>query len=336
MTDGRKVAGRVAAVRPARFDKGWTRQKKGGAMAANGGCEEQTWYTPDVARTWEDIEDRHRRYSCPAPGSGCYWIFRGDKACSTLETKLERAFEDYAVPDARKAQYEMEMIREFQRKGGLYLENEPDKDDVLEWLALMRHYGAPTRLLDWTYSFYVAVFFALADDLDGAVWAFDAAAVNSSERVKSAIRAGGGGERLHELQQRLAGMDNILTVRRRWEKLDDLAVVAYLLLAEEPMPLVFVVNPFRLNRRLIIQQALFLISGDICRPFVENLRQSYNHDDAALRAHLHKIVLKPDKKERNRILRELRGMNISTEVLFPDLSGFAQSLAQRLAYADIF
>ncbi len=296
---------------------------------------EQTWYTADVAQTWEDIEDRHKRYSCTSPGSNCHRIFRGDTAAATLETKLEKAFADYGVPEAQQAQYEMEMIREFQRKGGLYLEHEPDKDDVLEWLALMRHYGAPTRLTDWTYSFYVAVHFALADDLQGAVWAFDAAPVNKTDWIKGIISARGGDERLRALQRTLARMDNVLTVRRQWEQLDDLALVTYLL-AEEPLPLVFVVNPFHLNRRLIIQQALFVISGDIRRPFVENLRQSFDRDDATLRAHLHKIMLRPDKQERNRILRELRSMNISTEVLFPDLSGFAQSLAQRLAYVDVF
>jgi hypothetical protein len=56
----------------------------------------------------------------------------GDTAGAVLETKLERAFEDFGVPQDKKRQYEMEMIREFQRKAGLYLDSEPDKDDVLE------------------------------------------------------------------------------------------------------------------------------------------------------------------------------------------------------------
>jgi hypothetical protein len=305
-------------------------------MSDSGGHPEPTWYTTEVAETWEDIEARHKWFSCQPAGLDCYWIFRGDTAGAILETKLERAFADYGVPQDKKRQYEMEMIREFQRKAGLYLDREPDKDDVLEWLALMRHYGAPTRLTDWTYSFYVAVHFALADDLEGAVWSFNAARVNRSDRMRQAIADAGGGARLQELQQRLAGMDNVLTVRRQWDKLGDLALVSYLLLAEEPLPLVYVVNPFRLNRRLIIQQALFVTSGDIRRPFVDNLRHSYGNDEAAIRTDLRKIVLRPSKKERNRILRELRAMNISTEVLFPDLSGFARSLIQQLAYVDIY
>lgn len=305
-------------------------------MSGSEGHPKPTWYTTESARTWEDIEGRHKGYACLPVGPDCRWIFRGDSAGAVLETKLELAFEDYGVPEDRKRVYEMEMIREFQRKAGLYLDREPDKDDVLEWLALMRHYGATTRLTDWTYSFYVAVHFALADHLEGAVWAFNAARVGRSDHVRKAIVDAGGGAALQELQGRLAGMDNVLTVRRQWDKLSDLAVVSYLLLADNPLPLVHVVNPFRLNRRLIVQQALFLIAGDVCRSFVENLASSYDNDEAALRTDLHQIVLQPDRQERNRILRELRAMNISTEVLFPDLSGFARSLAQQLAYADVY
>jgi hypothetical protein len=180
------------------------------------------------------------------------------------------------------------------------------------------------------------VHFALADDVEGAVWAFNAAAVNRSDPARQAIAEAGGGQQLSELHRRLVGMDNVLTVRQQWGKLADLAIASYLLLTEHPIPLVVAVNPFRLNRRLIIQQGLFLISGDVRRPFVENLRHSYRDDDAAIRARLCKIVLRPEKAERNRILRALRSMNISTEVLFPDLSGFARSLTQRLAYAETF
>jgi hypothetical protein len=60
-----------------------------------------------------------------------------------------------------------------------YTLHTPEADNVMEWLALMRHYGAPTRLLDCTYSFFAAVYFALEDfeleDAEGecAVWALN-------------------------------------------------------------------------------------------------------------------------------------------------------------------
>ncbi len=41
-------------------------------------------------------------------------------------------------------------------------------------VAVMQHYGGPTRLLDWSFSPLVALFFAAVDhhDLDGCVWSF--------------------------------------------------------------------------------------------------------------------------------------------------------------------
>ena len=53
------------------------------------------------------------------------------------------------------------------------MERKLSDDTMGEWLALMQHYHAPTRLLDWTASFYVALYFAAQDDrTDGAVWLF--------------------------------------------------------------------------------------------------------------------------------------------------------------------
>jgi hypothetical protein len=43
----------------------------------------------------------------------------------------------------------------------MYLKFLPPDDKKLEWLAIMQHYGAPTRLLDVTLSPHIAAFFAL-------------------------------------------------------------------------------------------------------------------------------------------------------------------------------
>ena len=49
--------------------------------------------------------------------------------------------------------------------------NCPAHTDHVSWLPLMRHYGLPTRLLDWTESLLVATYFATAlQDKDGTIW----------------------------------------------------------------------------------------------------------------------------------------------------------------------
>jgi FRG domain len=46
------------------------------------------------------------------------------------------------------------------------------RGDLVNWWVSMQHYGAVTRLLDWTESPYVATYFAVAgrEDVPGALW----------------------------------------------------------------------------------------------------------------------------------------------------------------------
>ena len=58
----------------------------------------------------------------------------------------------------------------------------PQRYDRASWLTLMQHYGLPTRLLDWSESPLVALYFALSSDedakTDAAVWVLNPMELN--------------------------------------------------------------------------------------------------------------------------------------------------------------
>jgi len=68
----------------------------------------------------------------------------------------------------------------------------PPLDDVVGWLAAMQPYGVPTRFLDWSYSAYVALFFAVENPTAeefAALWAIrtDTVVQRSRELVNTLL-----------------------------------------------------------------------------------------------------------------------------------------------------
>jgi hypothetical protein len=60
----------------------------------------------------------------------------------------------------------------FRQRARMYSSKLPAWDDFLGWLLMMQHHTSPTRLLDWTDNFLVALFFAVRERRDehGEVW----------------------------------------------------------------------------------------------------------------------------------------------------------------------
>ncbi len=65
---------------------------------------------------------------------------------------------------------ETHFFNKFKQDASIILDRQPKSE--FDWLFLMQHYGVPTRLLDWSESPLVALFFALngQDDSEGALW----------------------------------------------------------------------------------------------------------------------------------------------------------------------
>jgi hypothetical protein len=96
--------------------------------------------------------------------------------------------------------------------------------------------------------------------------------------------------------------------------------------------LVYPVTPFKLHERLVSQQGVLLLPGDISKAFDDNL--SANGYSSKSKDNLIRFGIKVNIKERNEIFHLLHRMNINRVTLFPGLVGFAESLKIRLAFPE--
>jgi len=234
------------------------------------------------------------------------WAFRGQgDATWPLQSALSRYLLAYQINKQAWRGQEERILRLFRRKSHLLLEHIPDADDSFQWLALMQHHGAPTRLLDLTWSPYVAAFFALERATkDAAVWALFPARI--SHLSEQTIRGG----------KVIQPLDMGPWVKGNFER--------YFLPGD--IPFVVTGEPQTMNRRLIAQSGTFAMPGVLDEPLESILADYPNPDNIIV-----KLTLRTELM-RDHAMRELYNMNITHATLFPDLDGLARSLAYELEF----
>ncbi len=263
------------------------------------------------------------------------WGFRGQEDASwELDTTLHRTARAFDHPFKWLWHREYWMLRQFQRRAHHYCRDLPDFDQKLDWLALMQHYGASTRLLDFSHSFYVAAYFAVENARkDSAVWAVNLDALTHNIAQHCEINTEH--ENIDIVNRRIIRFVNEhISIDGKETKLNTQLVVH--------------VEPERLHERLLIQQGFFLFPCDIGKSFEKVLAATFNTSSVAMkkvsefvwdgqdkgtldiRSHpLIKIIL--PKAVRFEAMYSLNKMNITAATLFPGLDGFARSMKYHLS-----
>ncbi len=252
-------------------------------------------------RSWADLQDQMFEGSWQ-PSIGRYrstFAFRGmADAGWSLETSLSRLGGDFA-------RLERHLVRNFRKYAYLESGGHPS---LWNLLALAQHHGLPTRLLDWTYSPYVALHFVTDDversDVDGAIWCIDYTRTNL-----------------------LLPKDLLTTLRREeadafsTEMLDGIAgsLSDFETLSESPFLVFF--EPPSLGPRIVNQFALFSVLSAAPTGLGDWLA---GHQEV-----YRKIFVPRELKWE--IRDKLDQANVNERVLFPGLDGLCRWLGRQYA-----
>jgi hypothetical protein len=256
------------------------------------------------------------------------WIFRGQSYKESTEnsdgepimSSFERALNSYGIDLSEAPTIEEKMIRDFRRKyeGS---DSETVFQDSFYCLSLMQHHYCPTRLLDFTYSPYVAAFFAVENmslekgkERSAFVYCFNHDWINKSAR--------------EEIKD-----SNLFDMRFDDKTMIDESFIP-LYMSENRKRFILADNPLRLHKRLIIQRGVFVIQGDISLSMMKNIEnmEGWQSKENIIKF---KLIINTEE-ELGKAYEDLRLMNITHESLFPGLDGFAKSLKQNLyLYRDL-
>ena len=231
------------------------------------------------AGSWNEPLQRHRLSSA----------FRGMNAAGNdLSTSLMRmggAFWKVEGPMLRA-------FRKYARSELLHYKS------TWDWLAVAQHHGLPTRLLDWTYSPFVALHFATLgeDEADGLIWRVDYSETNKllPKRLREVLEEEGADVFTADM------LDRVVSSLEDFERLSRSEFVAF-------------IEPPSLDSRIVNQFALFSLLSNPRRCLDQWLEE---HPKVATRIRI-PLALK----------RQVRDMldqgNITERVLFPGLDGLS-------------
>lgn len=253
------------------------------------------------------------------------FIFRGQSNSEwLLEPKLDRVLHNSKRNRYEKSTIEKAMIEKCQKNAQLYIELLPEKEDYYSWFSLIQHYGGPTRFLDFSYSPYIALFFAInqTSSKNIALWCINKTKIWQREVDYYKIEYPDNW--FGNFRYKTTDIFNNLIFDRNKKSMNSI-----LLLDQK-------VN----HQRIAVQQGAFLTSMDENSEFefclnsfldikekVADKLSSINIDKIRNSSIIKYVI---NEKYYKAIAYKLKMINITSESLFPGFEGFVKSI-----YMDI-
>ena len=263
------------------------------------------------------------------------FVFRGQGDESwELETSLRRMLKDYHSDNIEirtPKDYENAMLRDFKWKYLGYQNNPnmmPKELESVEWLSIMQHFGAKTRLLDFSNSLFISLYMALYGSwgTDAAIWAIN------KDMIRSPFA-----NLANENEGNIPSEEELDFII--YKKAENQINKRDLSEADYQLKEIYMVSPRLSNERISRQQGLFLIPSSISFPFKDIIAEYCDNEVLTTTAEsflnigklpfldqigLIKIII--PNSLRYELSKLLQQMNINAETMYPGLEGLAKSV----------
>jgi hypothetical protein len=229
------------------------------------------------------------------------YVYRGQSRAWSLLPSLARLCRDLSFDSLKSQEVEELLLQRFKARVDVYMPTQSRKVDTIGWWTLMQHYRAPTRILDWTYSPVVALYFAVADnwDSDGVLWSF---------------------HRLRVMNRRFPDGVSSVATELGCDDRDFFKKVH-----SDPKFCAF--DRTELTERMIAQNATFTVSQDVLTDHADALELLCPETEGTERVIIRrKWIISKDSKPA--ILKRLHAMNVTAETLFPGIDGLGNGLRE--------
>jgi hypothetical protein len=210
---------------------------------------------------------------------------------------------------------EVALINQFQMRAFGRLGHRPRPCSELEWLFLAQHYMLPTRLLDWTESPLVALYFAVCEencqgklaDCDACLWAIAPSKFNEANSNKTDPA---------NAQRGLISPENSVVQAMAMQAFGWKNEAIWSRTGQNPyaLPQIVALETFEIDERIVAQSGRFTLHS--CEQAIESL----DNKDQYLRNFRIPSGSKPTIRQR------LKDLGIQRWSIFPDLQALALGL----------